>query len=666
MDRQRGIVEIDRPAARFLDPAADLALDLRRRSAETACRRAAPRRGTSRVRAARDRRRICARDRVDVERRPPGLREIGDAEDAATADRAPAAQSAARRPSTISIRPISTRTSATPRSRVASRRFRTSRATNHGAVVPLQRDFLVVDDDGFHAEGEADCSPSEFDCGLYPSSHRSIRFAGAVSADDRALDGARQPGVDPVAGEKKAFDRCRRRTRGLTGASENVARFSRTTVARISGRRARRERLPRPRAAARRVSSSWPSTRARRAARHQRQVRRVAAERQALVEDPLHLSSRQPDERLVHHRAVVPEVDGHDRHRLHRGLPPRSPARVRVAAPDRTASEREPRHREHDLRRVDALAAHVDAATRAAFDDDARERVDSHSPPRASMKSRAGSAYISCSGLIGSTSEAAVRIGPEHLRQHADERRRGGVVRRLVEGRDCQRLPQPVAELPALAVRREPLRDGAGCTADTFRSAATPCAHDAAGPPASNRKAVAPRHRVPIEHAGEQVQRRGKRGQRSTERRPVGRGTALRATAASGRCRAPDPAQERERRAIAAEEHMLPVVDELAGLAIGKAVARPPSCGRASRTGTAAPRSASRAPALRPAKPAPTTTTSGGARSRRVGHPQTHGRPCPGRRGDQGALRPRDSDDPAEHVVVGALDAVRSRDRSRP
>src|SRR3954467_4535469 len=35
VNRQRGFIEVDRPAARFLDPAADLALDLRRCERET-------------------------------------------------------------------------------------------------------------------------------------------------------------------------------------------------------------------------------------------------------------------------------------------------------------------------------------------------------------------------------------------------------------------------------------------------------------------------------------------------------------------------------------------------------------------------------------------------------------------------------------------------------
>ena len=53
-------------------------------------------------------------------------------------------------PSTISIRPISGRTSTTPVPRVAARRLCTSRVMNHGPVLSLERDLLVVEDEGLH------------------------------------------------------------------------------------------------------------------------------------------------------------------------------------------------------------------------------------------------------------------------------------------------------------------------------------------------------------------------------------------------------------------------------------------------------------------------------------------------------------------------------------
>ena len=88
------------------------------------------------------------------------------------------------------------------------------------------------------------------------------------------------------------------------------------------------------------------------------------------------------------------------------------------------------------------------------------------------------------------------------------------------------------------------------------------------------------------------------------------------------------------------------------------AVARPPSCGRASRTSDARAGSASAAAALSPAKPPPTTTTS--ERSE-VGSSLPRRRPRPGRRRNQRAPRPRDADDRGEDVVVAPLDAVEDR-----
>ena len=149
VDRELRLVEVDEPASRFLDPAADLAFDLRRGQREPLVGPAGARPGTcARSRVAeivQDRR----RDRVDVERRAPRLREVGHAEHARRCGRGRPCQSAAS-PSTTSIRPMSTRTS-----RHADVRRRLAQVARQprdepGAVVAFEGDFLVVDDDGFH------------------------------------------------------------------------------------------------------------------------------------------------------------------------------------------------------------------------------------------------------------------------------------------------------------------------------------------------------------------------------------------------------------------------------------------------------------------------------------------------------------------------------------
>ena len=152
-----------------------------------------------------------------------------------------------------------------------------------------------------------------------------------------------------------------RRPRRLSGASENVARGSRTTVARSS--RAVRDAgsASSSSSCARRISSSFVRLEDRRgAARHQRQMRRLAAEHQALVEHPLHRAARQTDERLVEDRPIEPEVDGHDRRRRHRARgaidrPRAAPAvRRRTGRPARTTAPRRSTVRAASARRPPA------------------------------------------------------------------------------------------------------------------------------------------------------------------------------------------------------------------------------------------------------------------------------------------------------------------------
>ncbi len=148
VDGQLGVVEIDLPAARFLDPPADLALDLRRgqrkalvgpahRDAERPRVLGARGRAGSRRRWRRRRAAPVRRARSSRRRRP------------SPADRA-RRPSRRRQPSTTSTRPCSARTCRTPRSAVASRILRTSRDDEPRPVVALERDLRVVDDDGLH------------------------------------------------------------------------------------------------------------------------------------------------------------------------------------------------------------------------------------------------------------------------------------------------------------------------------------------------------------------------------------------------------------------------------------------------------------------------------------------------------------------------------------
>ena len=151
---------------------------------------------------------------------------------------------AAAGPSTSSMRPISDRTSRTSRSAVRRAQVADEPVDEPRPVPPLERDFLVVDDDGLHRASLSARASRLQDLRAVtncrrPATSRARRVRGAVPADDRALDRSGQAGVDPVAREPEARDR-----RPVPGGPAGRARartwrcLSRTTVAWTSGRRA--------------------------------------------------------------------------------------------------------------------------------------------------------------------------------------------------------------------------------------------------------------------------------------------------------------------------------------------------------------------------------------------------------------------------------------------
>ena len=145
----RGGREVHLPALRQLDPPAHLALDLRRLHREPLV-------------GALDRH--AERRRVDVAEVAPGWRRRSPRCRAARARPARSWRSPKTRAqplahllvgrrrarATISMRPISGRTARTSRSEVAWRRFCDEPRDEPGPVLPLERDFLVVDDDEFN------------------------------------------------------------------------------------------------------------------------------------------------------------------------------------------------------------------------------------------------------------------------------------------------------------------------------------------------------------------------------------------------------------------------------------------------------------------------------------------------------------------------------------
>ena len=246
------------PAARFLDAPADLALDLRRGHRKALVRPAHRDAKGARIVADRDR----AGSRAAIASMSSGARparaKLPAPNTFVSRSRTPA--QSAPSPARPRHAPEARAPAARRDPAVASRMLRTSRDTNHGPVPALERDFLIVDDDGLHcvvrdAELAEDSNSNfrftKFTIMISAFSIQNSALPGRpVAAHDGALDRAREARVDPVAGEPEARESGRRSAgrAGCPAASENVACFSRTTVARTSARRARREAPPRPRA----------------------------------------------------------------------------------------------------------------------------------------------------------------------------------------------------------------------------------------------------------------------------------------------------------------------------------------------------------------------------------------------------------------------------------
>ena len=282
---------------------------------------------------------------------------------------------------------------------------------------------------------------------------------------DRALDRRGQAGVDPVAGEQEARRPASRSTAAPAGRAR--ARTSRAARGRRSraaaARRGRRAARRAARRAPRRISSSLVSAEdLRRAARDQRQMRRARRRTPARLSNthciarpgrPTNGSSRT---RRSNQRFTVTIGDEAMRARAIERRRAAPAARRRTARPARTTARAE-------ITRVGRprLAADVDAgdARRRGQRDRRGRRRCAPSPPWRSMNSRAGSAYIRCSGLVGSAIAAARGSSPNIS---ASTRANGGAAacsRRLVQRRQRQRIPQHLAQPRRLAVANQPVLD---------------------------------------------------------------------------------------------------------------------------------------------------------------------------------------------------------------
>ena len=200
-----------------------------------------------------------------------------------------------------------------------------------------------------------------------------------MPGDRRALNRTGQPRIDPVAGEEEAFDRrVDRRSRRLAGRQRKrrvlLADHRAAAQQRVAGAGDRLGDFTRRQRDERVVVETDEIVGP---ARHQRQVRRALSERLPLVEHPLHRASGKADEGVVHHRPVVPEIDGDDRLGRHprsggdRGVHERRCAGEQLR-------ERKPRHRRDHLFHLDRFTTGLDAGHTVTGKPHARERVGPH------------------------------------------------------------------------------------------------------------------------------------------------------------------------------------------------------------------------------------------------------------------------------------------------
>ena len=135
--------------------------------------------------------------------------------------------------------------------------------------------------------------------------------------------------------------------------------------------------------------------------------------------------------------------------------------------------------------------------------------------------------------LVRHANRRGLRVGAEHLGQHARERRSGGVRRRLVERGERERIPEHLAQPRCLSVSHQPVLDrlaGRGRDRVSCRARARAARGAAACAMRSTADPILPGQRRPVEHAGDQVQRRRQRGHSRRLRTPC-RSTIVTASA---------------------------------------------------------------------------------------------------------------------------------------
>jgi hypothetical protein len=164
-------------------------------------------------------------------------------------------------------------------------------------------------------------------------------------------------------------------------------------------------------------------------------------------------------------------------------------------------------------------------------------------------------------------------VRAEHLRQDARKRRGGGAGRRLVERRQGEGLPQHFLQARRLAVSDQPVLHGFSGRSGNPRRARPQRAQLGAerSRHAQDGQFIRPGERAPVEHAGEEMERRRQVGtlEPRSAPRPIDHGHGERPLNPD-LLEGADLSQEVEGVRITAEQHVLTVVDDVARLAVGK------------------------------------------------------------------------------------------------
>ena len=288
------------------------------------------------------------------------------------------------------------------------------------------------------------------------------------------------------------------------------------------------------------------------------------------------VAAGQPDERLVEDRPVEPQVDGDDRRR-------RSPACAIDHLVQRAAVRRRTGRRS---------ANHGTADTTQARRPPLAARLHRHDAVAVATSTVRGRARPDRSAVA--LDERARRLGVHQVQRpgrqarsppRADRRR----TSRPARARTAARRPDPAADSAPRApadprASRAAAASGrcGSASARRFRPATPPCG---VAPGSSSRRASLQRRppcRAPT--GGRATTARPTRARRrADETAAAAPGTRAATGGRRDRSSSPpaaaaartwssgaDVAQERERLGVAAEQHVLAVVDELAGLAIGK------------------------------------------------------------------------------------------------